>query len=150
MALFGYNLDEVSDIHRHFVNLGTVKLLNVAENSNIVILDKVDGNTFAPKTTGTTDTVNVQLTGVGQVVVDDKRNLMRKHRSSFIPADGQIINRTCCTSKPRPQTSVAIRTRLLPWRKSFIMDSRSSWGISPCIDETVKLASRIFVVSQTT
>lgn len=30
------------------------------------------------------------------------------------------------------------------------MASRSFWGMSPCIDETVKLASRIFSVSQST
>jgi len=31
-----------------------------------------------------------------------------------------------------------------------MMASRSFWSISPCMDETVKLASRIFSVSQST
>ena len=31
-----------------------------------------------------------------------------------------------------------------------MMDSRSFWGMSPCIEDTVKLASLIFSVSQST
>ena len=35
-------------------------------------------------------------------------------------------------------------------RKSSMMDDRSFCGMSPCIADTVKLASRIFSVSQST
>lgn len=41
-------------------------------------------------------------------------------------------------------------THLAPERNSFMMDSRSFWGMSPCMDDTVKLASLIFSVSQST
>lgn len=74
---------------------------------------------------------------------------------------------TCWTSIPRAQTSVVIKTRLydndekqkymrldctyeVPLRNSAMMASRSFWTISPCIDDTVKLAARIFSVSQST
>ena len=86
-----------------------------------------------------------------------------------------MIRETWGTSKPRAQTSVEIRTRLkhkdkavcwglkqgvwsswlllahlAPDRNSFMMDSLSFWGMSPCMDDTVKLASLIFSVSQST
>ncbi len=80
-----------------------------------------------------------------------------------------MTSETCCTSMPRAQTSVVINTRLIPTklikaktrtpekithdvppRNSAMIASRSFWGISPCIDETVKLAARIFSVNQST
>ena len=80
-----------------------------------------------------------------------------------------MTKETCCTSMPRAQTSVVINTRLMytsllthnhripgktthdvPPRNSAIIASRSFWGISPCIDDTVKLAVRIFSVNQST
>ena len=51
---------------------------------------------------------------------------------------------------PRPQMSVVMRTREAPERNSAMMASRSFWGMSPCMADTVKFASRIFVVSQST
>ena len=57
---------------------------------------------------------------------------------------------TCWTSIPRAHTSVVIRTLDWPDRNSFIIASLSFCGISPCIELTVKLASRIFSVSQST
>jgi hypothetical protein len=47
--------NQLSDIHRHFVNLSTIVLLNVAQNTNIIVLYKVDGNTFAAKTSRATN-----------------------------------------------------------------------------------------------
>lgn len=41
-------------------------------------------------------------------------------------------------------------TYLAPDLNSFMMDSLSFCGMSPCMDETVKLASLIFSVSQST
>ena len=55
-------LDHVGDVHRHFVDLGRIVLLNVAKNADIVLLDKVDGHTLASETTRTADSVDVQLT----------------------------------------------------------------------------------------
>jgi len=63
--------DEVSDIHRHLVDLCRVVLFDVAQDANVVALHKVDGDTLAAESTGPANTVNVQLTVVGQVVVDD-------------------------------------------------------------------------------
>lgn len=57
---------------------------------------------------------------------------------------------TCDTSKPLAQTSVEISTLDRPLLKSAMIVLRSSWGISPCIAETVKLLSSIFCVSQST
>lgn len=57
---------------------------------------------------------------------------------------------TCCTSRPRAQTSVVIKTRVVPDRNSAMIASRSFWGISPCMADTVKLLLLIFSVSQST
>lgn len=57
---------------------------------------------------------------------------------------------TCCTSRPRAQTSVVMSTRVEPPRNSFMIASRSFWGMSPCMLDTVKLLLRIFSVSQST
>ena len=51
---------------------------------------------------------------------------------------------------PRPQMSVAMSTRESPERNSAMMASRSFCGMSPCMAETVKLACRILLVSQST
>lgn len=51
---------------------------------------------------------------------------------------------------PRPGSGGRGATHLAPDRNSFMMDSRSFCGMSPCMDDTVKLASRIFSVSQST
>ncbi|KFM63870.1 hypothetical protein X975_12609, partial [Stegodyphus mimosarum] len=57
---------------------------------------------------------------------------------------------TCCTSNPLAQISVAIKTLVCAERNSFMIVSLILLGISPCIDETVKSASLIFFVSQST
>src|SRR5882762_9679346 len=81
-----------------------------------------------------------------------------------------MTSETCCTSIPRAQTSVVIKTRLALWEKSqkklFALAGKKSYDvpprnsaiiaslsfctISPCIDDTVKLAARIFSVNQST
>lgn len=61
---------------------------------------------------------------------------------------GQCMRCTCCTSMPRDQMSVVMSTRVVPERNSFMMASRSFWGMSPWMLLTVKLAARIFSVSQ--
>ena len=45
------NLDEIGDIHRHFIYLCGVVLLDVSQNSNVVTLHKVDSHTLAAKST---------------------------------------------------------------------------------------------------
>ena len=54
------------------------------------------------------------------------------------------------TSIPRAQISVVRRTREVPCRKSCMIASRSFCGMSPCILDTVKFASLIFSVNQST
>merc|ERR1711973_759757 len=69
-------LNQVGNVHRHFIDLSGVVLLNVSEDSDVVVLDKVDGDTLSAETTRPTDPVDVQLTVVRQVVVDDQRHLL--------------------------------------------------------------------------
>lgn len=63
-------------IHGHFINLSRVILLDISEDPDVIVLDKVDGHTLAAKSSGSADTVDVQLTIVGQVIVDDQRDLL--------------------------------------------------------------------------
>lgn len=70
------NLNQIGHVHRHFVDLRRVVLFNVAQNSNVVALHEVDRHTLAAKPTRSADAVNVQLTIVRQIVVDDERNLL--------------------------------------------------------------------------
>ena len=65
----------VSTVHGHFVDLCPVKLLDISEDTDVVF-NEVDGDTLAPEAAGTTDAVDVQLTTVGQIVVDDERDLL--------------------------------------------------------------------------
>jgi hypothetical protein len=50
-VIVNLGLDQIGHIHWHLVNLCTVVLLNVAQNLDIVLRDKVDSNTLATKTT---------------------------------------------------------------------------------------------------
>jgi len=69
-------LNEVGDVHRHFVNLGVVELLDVLKIAFVLLGDKVDGHSFTTETTSTPDPVDVILSVGGQVVVDDERDLL--------------------------------------------------------------------------
>ena len=69
-------------IHGHFVDLSRVILLDISQDPDVVIFDKVDGHTFATKTSRTTDTMNVQLTIVRQIVVDNQWDLQKKTQSA--------------------------------------------------------------------
>lgn len=61
----GPGLDQISHIHGHFVNLSTVVLLNISEDSDVVIFHEVDGHTFSAISPRTTNPVDVQLSVVG-------------------------------------------------------------------------------------
>lgn len=56
----------------------------------------------------------------------------------------------CGSTTSPPSGAEATKAYLAPDRNSFMIDSRSFWGMSPCMDDTVKLASLIFSVSQST
>ena len=63
-------------VHWHLINLGRVVQLDVAKDSNVFAGNEVDGNTLAAESSTTTDSVDVVLTIAGQVVVDDKGDLL--------------------------------------------------------------------------
>jgi hypothetical protein len=69
-------LDEISHVHGHLLDLCAVELLNLAHHADIVSGDEVDGNTLTSETSTTTDAMDVVLAVGGQVVVDDKGDLL--------------------------------------------------------------------------
>jgi len=69
-------LDKVSNVHRHLVDLRRVVLLNVAQDTDVVVLHKVDRDTLAAETTRPADAVNVELAVVGEIIVDHEGHLL--------------------------------------------------------------------------
>ena len=65
-----------SHVHGHLLDLCAVELFDFAHHADIVSGDEVDGNTLTSETSTTTDAVDVVLAVGGQVVVDDKGNLL--------------------------------------------------------------------------
>lgn len=57
-------------------------LFNFLEHDNILLGDKVDGNTLTTETTGTTDTMEVVLLLLGEVIVDDEGDLLDVNTTS--------------------------------------------------------------------
>ena len=45
------NLDQVSDVHGHLVDLRRVVLFDVTEYADVVVLDEVDGDSLATEAT---------------------------------------------------------------------------------------------------
>ena len=76
----GRRSDQVLDVHRHLIDLRRVVLLDVAEDPDVVRLDEVDGDALAAEAARAADAVDVQLAVVGQVVVDDERDLRQRGR----------------------------------------------------------------------
>jgi len=72
----GRRLDEIGHIHGHLLDLGAVKLLNLAHHAHVLGGDEVDRNTLAAETTTTTDAMDVVLAVSGKIVVDDQGNLL--------------------------------------------------------------------------
>lgn len=138
--------------------------------------------TSQPYTSDTTNQtfipVDVKLSVVGQVIVDDQRHL-RNVQTSSPNVSGDQHTALKHTNTHRLSTSpfrylnqiqkllTKNKSHSLKWPcdlgnkrvcvcylapdlNSFMMDSLSFWGMSPCMDETVKLASLIFSVSQST
>jgi hypothetical protein len=60
----------------HLSNLGVEMLLDDLDESGILGEDKVDGGTLATETASTTDSVDVVLLLVGQLVVDNEADLL--------------------------------------------------------------------------
>ncbi len=60
----------------HFINLCRVILFNVTQDANVFVFHKVDCHTLAAKATRAANAVNVELTIVGQVIIDDQGYLL--------------------------------------------------------------------------
>ena len=50
-------LNEICDVHWHFDNAGLVELFQFFQNTHVLIRNKVDCDSFATKTTASTDAV---------------------------------------------------------------------------------------------
>lgn len=66
----------VGDGCRHFIDLGVVVGLDLLDETVVVLSGKVDGNTLATETSGTTDTVNVVFPVGWEIIIDDHGDLL--------------------------------------------------------------------------
>ena len=71
-----FSLDEVSDVHGHFLDLGVVELFDVPQVPDVTFGEEVDGYTLPSEAAGATDTVDVVLAVGGEVEVDDQGDLL--------------------------------------------------------------------------
>ncbi len=141
-------------VHGHFVNLCRIVLFNVPENPDVVALHKVNRHTLTTETTRTADSVDVQLTIVGQIVVNNQRDLLNvdASRPNVSCNENAGLSRPVLPKsnfKKSTITSNSLKTDEA-YLKSFMMASLSFWGISPCMELTVKLDSLILSVNQST
>lgn len=74
--------DKISNVHGHLVDLGGVVLLDVPQDADVVVLHKVDGDAFPAVPARAADSVDVELSVVGQVIVNDQRHLRHIQASS--------------------------------------------------------------------
>merc|ERR1719438_293534 len=72
----GLPLNKVSNIHRHLIDLGGIVLLNITQDPDVIVLHEVDGYTLATESARSSDSMDVQLSVVWQVVVDHQRDLL--------------------------------------------------------------------------
>src|SRR2546423_4523630 len=86
-------LDQVGDVHWHFLDLGRVELLDITHHPNVLGCDKVDRNTnvrlflawkvpLTTETSTTTNSVDVVFAVSGKIVVDDEGDLLDVNASS--------------------------------------------------------------------
>lgn len=52
------DLDQISDIHWHFINMRIVELLDIFQGSFIFLCHEINGHAFTTKTAATTNSVN--------------------------------------------------------------------------------------------
>ena len=71
-----FYLKEICNVHWHFFNLCIVELFNVTQITNIRRGQKINRHTLTSKTSRTSNTMNVVLTVGGEIVVNDKRDLL--------------------------------------------------------------------------
>lgn len=68
--------NKFSDVHWHFVNLDGIILLDVFQNSDIVVFNEVYGDTFSTESSGSTDSMDVVFPGCGEIVVNNQGDLL--------------------------------------------------------------------------
>jgi len=99
--------DKISNIHRHLIDLCRVVLLYVAQDANVIVLHKVDGDSLTSEATRSADAMNVQLAVIGKIVVDDQRHLL------YVDAT--------CPHVGRYQHTAGTRTELFHDRFTFLL-----------------------------
>ena len=67
---------QLIEVSWHLVNLSVVMVLDVLQEAGVLWQHEVDGGSLSSKSTGSTDSVDVVLLLQGQLVVDDKTNLL--------------------------------------------------------------------------
>lgn len=71
-------LDEVSDIRRHLLDLCVVELLNIAQVANVSLGNEVYTDSFSSEAARSPNSVDIVFSVRWQVVVDDKRYLLKR------------------------------------------------------------------------
>ena len=70
----------------HLINLCWVELLNISKNTHVIFSYEINCHSLPAKSAWATDAMDVQLTRVWKIVVDDKGHLHTLLLSSMIPA----------------------------------------------------------------
>lgn len=70
------SLDKVGDVVWHLLDLSVVELLELTEWLDVVVGNKIDCDSLSSETSRSSDSVNVVLEILWEIVVDDKGNLM--------------------------------------------------------------------------
>jgi len=65
-------LDKVCNVGWHLLDLSVVELLQLSQGSDVLLSNKVDGNSLPSESTTASNSVNVILQVSWQVVVNDK------------------------------------------------------------------------------
>jgi len=92
--------NKISNIHWHLINLCAVILFYVSQYADVILAHEIDRhtlkhhtnsasrrcnlqiNSLAPKTTRTTNAMDVKFTVIWEIIIYDKRNLLNIQSSS--------------------------------------------------------------------
>lgn len=97
--------NQLRDVHGHLIDLRAVELLDISQDLDIVTLHEVDRHSLASEATAASNAVNVQLTVVGQVVVDHQRHLHTKTAKCSDGIDELIPSVCSCRTMPDAKAS---------------------------------------------
>jgi len=127
--------EKVRNVHGHFVDLGRVVQLNVTEDANVILSDKVDGYTLASESSTSTNPVDVVLTVRWQIVVDDERHLL--HVNATRPHIGRDEHARVGL------TEVGHNAVSLLLRHLSVHGGYSEVGVAHLVRQPVNLAARV-------